>query len=130
MPRDEYASAVLEIEPRVQRKGSKAVPEDPFTILVLGAFSGAARKNGGAPVEIDLDNFDSVMARFAPHLNPRLAGSPLRLDFRALDDFHPDSLYRRVSLFQDIERAASGGAETTGTGADGNGEYAGLLDRI
>jgi type VI secretion system protein ImpC len=130
MPREEYASAVLDIEPQAKRRTSNVVPDDPFTILVLGAFSGATRKEGGAPVEIDLDNFDAVMGRFAPQVNLRLAGAPLRLDFRALDDFHPDGLHRRVSLFRDIERAASGGSESQARVADGNGGAGGLLDRI
>src|SRR4051794_23012753 len=103
MPHDEYASAVLDTEPHTQRRPSGVVPDEPFTILVPGAFSGAALKDSSAPVEINLDNFDAVMARFAPQLNLRLAGAPLRLEFRALDDFHPDALYSRVSLFQDVE---------------------------
>ena len=135
MPRDEYTSAVLDIEPHAQRRSSNAAPDDPFTILVLGAFSGAALKGGGAPIEIDLDNFDAVLARFAPQLSLHLPAAPLRLDFRALDDFHPDALHRRVSLFRDVERAASAGPESRAKGAAGNGgapgnSGAGLLDSI
>jgi len=129
MPRDEYTSAVLDVEPHAQRRSSNAAPDDPFAILVLGTFSGAALKQGGAPVEIDLDNFDAVLARFAPQLSLQVAGAPLRLDFRALDDFHPDALHRRVSLFRDVERAASGGSESRAKGSAGNGG-AGLLDSI
>ncbi len=130
MPSDKYASAVLDVEPHAERRGSAVAADDPFTILVLGRFSGAERKNGGAPVEIDLDNFDAVMARFAPQLNLRLAGAPLRIDFRNLDDLHPDALHRRVSLFRDIERAATGSGETGAGRPDGNGGSGGLLDRM
>lgn len=129
MPRDEQVSAVLDIEPRERRHASIAVPDEPFTILVLGEFSGARLKDGGAPVEIDLDNFDAIMARFAPEVNLRVAGAPARIGFDSLDDFHPDALHRRVSLFRDVERAASGASESRAKGPNGNGS-AGLLDRI
>jgi type VI secretion system protein ImpC len=130
MPRDTYANAVLDIEPHTQRQSSGVIPDEPFTILVLGAFSGAAVKDGGTPVEIDLDNFDAVVNRFAPQLKMNRAGAPFRLEFRNLDDFHPDALHGRVSLFRDIERAVTGGSETAAARPNGNGGSGGLLDRI
>src|SRR5689334_1192582 len=125
MPRDTYASTVLDIEPHTHRRMPRQVPDEPFTILVLGAFSGAARKDGGAPVELNLDNFDGVVARFAPQLKLSLAGVPLRIEFRNLDDFHPDALHSRVSLFQDIERAVSSGSETGASRPNGMARAAG-----
>ena len=123
-------SAVLDIEPHAQRQAPAVVPDEPFTILVMGEFSGAPLKKGGAPVEIHLDNFDVVMARFAPELSLSLAGAPLRIEFGGLDDFHPDALHRRVALFRDVERAASDAAETPPPRPNGNGGGPGLLDRM
>ena len=130
MPLDEKTSAVLDIEPHAQRQAPGVVPDEPFTILVMGEFSGAPLKKGGTPAEIHVDNFDAVMARFAPELRLSVAGAPLRIEFGGMDDFHPDSVRRRVSLFQDVERAASGAAETPASRPNGNGGGPGLLDRM
>jgi type VI secretion system protein ImpC len=85
--------------------------ESPMRILVLGDFSARAQRGveddrdlaAGKPVVIDVDDFDRVMAQIAP----RLAlgrGKALALEFAALDDFHPDRLYR-LALFQGFREA-------------------------
>jgi type VI secretion system protein ImpC len=57
------------------------------------------------PTLIDRDNFDSVFAKVSPHLELLMGGKdgyPLTLKFGDLEEFHPDSLFRRVPLFQKL----------------------------
>jgi len=87
--------------------------ESAMRILVLGDFSARAQRGvedyrdlaGRKPAAIDVDNFDRVMARIAPRL---MLGrdKALALGFVALDDFHPDHLYR-LELFQGFREARS-----------------------
>ncbi len=58
----------------------------PFRMLVIGDFGAHAAT--GRPVEVDRDNFDTVMNR----LGVRLTYASGTLQFRELDDFHPDRL--------------------------------------
>ena len=82
------------------------VEEPPFHILALGDWSGDAETKPLAqrgPVEIDRDNFDEIIAR----LNTRLDldfddGSTLELEFDSLDAFHPDEIFKRVEMFDQL----------------------------
>ena len=104
--RTEEASA----QPRI--RGEK------MRILVMGDFS--VRRNRAdeqateiadrASIAVDLDSFDAAMTR----LRPRLlldAGegetAPRAIEFRSLDDFHPDGLYRTLDAFDRL-RASRG----------------------
>ncbi|MCC6535894.1 MAG: type VI secretion system contractile sheath large subunit [Burkholderiales bacterium] len=92
------------------RRRARSEDEAVFRILVMGDFSG--REPGSQPdtnalssrglLKIDLDNFEQVMRRLHPRvaLSPpsvSVAGEPI--EFRAVDDFHPDRLYRDLPLF-------------------------------
>jgi type VI secretion system protein ImpC len=74
-------------------------PDTPFRILVAGNFSGGVSRVR-KPVQIDRDNFDEVLALFAPELSLEFAGTRVPVRFRELDDFHPDRLYRHLPPFQ------------------------------
>jgi type VI secretion system protein ImpC len=87
--------------------GAQPVPgvpeaETPFRILVLGDFSGHGLRGerapiaGRKPVAVDSDNLDEVLAKTAPAVH--LPQGILR--FRAIDDFHPDQIYRRTDAFR------------------------------
>ncbi len=86
--------------------------ESPMRLLVIGDFSGrAGRASAGGeplsarkPVRVDIDNFDTVFARFAPGLElPAGAdGSPTLLQFKDLDDLHPDQLFEAAPLFASL----------------------------
>lgn len=90
------------------------VPEDPpFHILFMGDYSG--RENFAQTIEaslpdfktleIDRDNFEDVMKRLNISLRLDLSGEGqevLALQFRELDDFHPDRIFQQVSLFSDL----------------------------
>jgi type VI secretion system protein ImpC len=93
---------------------AKPGANNPFQIAILGDFSGRGNRHiveiGEAlgsrhPTLIDRDNYDSVFAKMSPQLSvllEGLAGPPLTLKFTDLEDFHPDSLFRRVQLFQKL----------------------------
>jgi type VI secretion system protein ImpC len=88
----------------------------PFRVLLLGDWSGDLRRKDfdeRLPVEIDRDNFDDVLKKLKVELDLDLQGdgkSALQLQFTAIDDFHPDNLFRNVSLFsglRDVRRRLS-----------------------
>ncbi len=90
------------------------VPEDPpFHILFLGDYSGRENlsENGQnlSPdyrfFEIDRDNFEEVMSKLNTSLSLDLRGvgqDALTLNFKELDDFHPDRIFRQIPLFSDL----------------------------
>jgi len=92
--------------------------------LVLGDFG--ARESRGlvevgdalatrAPVRVRQEQFDAAVAAVAPRLS--MPGVARPLEISALDDFHPDSLFRRLPVFRDPPRApAPAGAVAVGEG--------------
>jgi type VI secretion system protein ImpC len=55
---------------------------------------------------VDRDNLEAVLARVRPLIElplPGAGGEPLSLRVTALDDLHPDRLYRRLPLFEAIQ---------------------------
>jgi len=86
-----------------------ARPDDevPFRILVLGDFSGRGARGvcdpqglGTRPIlKLDLDTFDQAISRLAPAVRLQ-AGADAPVEFRSLDDFHPDRLYRDLAIFR------------------------------
>jgi type VI secretion system protein ImpC len=91
---------------------ARAIPEpdEPFRIGVVGRFRGHARPSSDAtaaatraPVGVDRDDFDDVLAACAPSLRLPLGdGPPVEIEFHDLDDFHPDRLYERLPLFRSL----------------------------
>jgi len=74
-------------------------PDTPFRILVAGDFSGGSGR-ARRPIEVDRDNFDDVMARIAPALQLPFGRTEAAIQFRQLDDFHPDRLFESLPPFQ------------------------------
>ncbi len=72
-------------------------------ILVLGDFSGAQDRPPLAerrPRAVDLDNLEDLMGRMGVRVGLRLDdGSAVEIGLQELDEFHPDTLYRRLDLF-------------------------------
>ena len=96
------------------RKPRRPDEESPMRILVMGDFGGRAQRRvedhsdlaRRKPAAIDVDNFDRVMARIAPRLLLPVRGDQdATLEFAAVDHFHPDTLYRRLALFQKLREA-------------------------
>lgn len=94
--------------PQVSRSEST-----PMRILVLGDFSACnitdTEKERTAITQrklhpVDLDNLDQVLSRIAPELMLSLgANLTTQVSFAEIDDFHPDSLFLRVPLFNELK---------------------------
>ncbi|HUY13821.1 MAG TPA: type VI secretion system contractile sheath large subunit [Terriglobia bacterium] len=86
-------------------------PQSPFRIALLGDFSGRANRglmetghdlSRRRIVPVDRDSFDEVLGRAGASLGIPLEGPKgpsLSLHFKELDDFHPDQLFQRASIF-------------------------------
>jgi type VI secretion system protein ImpC len=92
------------VEPKRRQAGS-------MRLLVIGDFSGRSIAEGAADeervldrpiVRVDVDNFADVLRRCAPcaRIAAPGGGAPLELEIRALDDFRPEALYRRLAVFE------------------------------
>ena len=85
--------------------GRRREDDEPIRLLVLADFSGrpAAERMPLAtrPTHrVDLDNLDEAFLR----LHPRLSLPVGEVSFEKVDDFHPDSLYRRLDVFESLRR--------------------------
>jgi type VI secretion system protein ImpB len=93
----------------LQRKGSDGNDEEvelPLKLLVTGNFQGVSGEvpiAEGSTVNINKDNFNTIMHATAPRLRASVANClltppELSLDicFRSMEDFHPDNIIRQV----------------------------------
>jgi type VI secretion system protein ImpB len=93
----------------VETEGAAEVKELPFVIGVMGDFSGDPTEplkplNDRKFIQIDRDNFDTVMQRMSPGLKLRventLAGDgshlPVDLRFSSIEDFEPGQVVQQV----------------------------------
>ena len=101
----------FEFEFKTAGAGERIELDQPLKILLMANFSG--HRIGQAPTalaqrrarRVDIDNMDQLLANFAPSLQldlPDLGQNELSLEFRSLDDFHPDQLFRNLPLFQEL----------------------------
>ena len=99
--------------------GDRGDDDRPMRILVIGDFSGRAAR-GIANLSdldrrptpaVDVDNFDALLGKVAPALQLRAgtAGTTaIDIGFHSLEDFHPDQLYRRLPMFEDLRAIRAG----------------------
>lgn len=93
------------------------VKELPFVLGVMGDFTGQPtdplpRLKDRKFVEVNPDNFDSVLESMKPHLSfsvenklsedPDAGNLKVDLNFRSLDDFSPDQVARQVKPLRDL----------------------------
>jgi type VI secretion system protein ImpC len=81
------------------RPGRRREDGEPMRLLVLGNFRGRGERPplpGRPTQQVDIDSLDDVMQRLAPRLTLAVGD----LQFKRIDDFHPDRLYGRLELFQ------------------------------
>ena len=112
--RHSFGEIHLDVTAGRERVQAKPGSETPFRVAILGDFSGRGNRQlieiGEAMANrratlIDRDNFDSVFAKMAPQLEFTMGGKdgyPITLKFSDLEEFHPDSLFRQVQLFQKL----------------------------
>ncbi len=95
----------LEAEFTLESEKSGVVEDRPFHLLVLGDWTADGTKRDldrRRPLEIDRDNFDDVLNGLGVELGLELGGSRIELEFRSLEDFHPDEIYKRVPVFAEL----------------------------
>ncbi|RLJ19758.1 hypothetical protein DJ030_08320 [bacterium endosymbiont of Escarpia laminata] len=96
-------------------RGGGTAPQRKSTsvmrILLMGDFSGHPEDAGPlierAVRQVDVDNFEQLMARYAPSVSlPLGEGENARIDltFSELEDFHPDTLFQRLDLFKALRQ--------------------------
>jgi type VI secretion system protein ImpB len=93
------------------------VKELPFVMGVLGDFTGQPidplpRLKDRKFVEVNPDNFDTVLESMKPHLafsvenklseDPEAGNLKVDLNFKSLDDFSPDNVARQVKPLREL----------------------------
>lgn len=90
---------------------SRLQAELPFRVAVLGDFSGRAKRGRPepaslrsiTPILVDRDTIDGVMMKLGVRISLPVLGRkspPVEFTFSAMDDFHPDQIFKQVGLFQ------------------------------
>jgi type VI secretion system protein ImpB len=93
------------------------VKELPFVMGVLGDFTGQpvdplARLKDRKFVEVNPDNFDTVLESMKPHLafsvenklseDPNAGNIKVDLNFKSMDDFSPENVARQVKPLREL----------------------------
>ncbi|MEO8025876.1 MAG: type VI secretion system contractile sheath large subunit [Bryobacteraceae bacterium] len=90
---------MIELDVQAKRTRSAAPAGDsPFRVLILGDFGAETPR----PVLVDRDNIEAVIDKLGVTLSLPLAGD---IRFRGVADFHPDQLYARLPMFQELREA-------------------------
>ena len=108
---DRVRSPRVHITYDVEVGGAIELKELPFVIGVLGDFTGQpeqplAKLKERKFVEVNPDNFDSVLEGMKPHLSfsvenklsedPEAANLKVDLKFKSMDDFEPENVAKQV----------------------------------
>ena len=101
----------------VEVGGAIEIKELPFVVGVLGDFTGQPEQplpklKERRFVEINPDNFDSVLESMKPHLSyavenklsedPNAGQIKVDLNFKSLEDFEPEQVARQVKPLRDL----------------------------
>lgn len=129
MPNDDSRFRVgLDVDAGVRRSGEEEAPrrmesEHGYCIAVLGDFSGRGSRGAKAtgrevavrrPLRVDRDNLDDVLGDLEARLRVELipGASPIEIPFASLEDFHPDRLYERLTVFRNLRDSRHRAATT------------------
>ena len=114
---DRVRSPRVQITYDVEVGGAIELKELPFVVGVLGDFTGQpeqplAKLKERKFVEVNPDNFDTVLESMKPHLaysvenklseNPDAPKLKVDLTFKSLDDFAPESVARQVKPLREL----------------------------
>ena len=114
---DRVRSPRVHITYDVETGGAIEKKELPFVMGVFGDFTGVpeeplARLKDRKFVEINPDNFDSVLAAMKPHLSfsvenklsedPEAGQLGVNLRFRSMDDFEPANVAKQVKPLKEL----------------------------
>src|SRR5436305_13513901 len=112
----EFTSGAKQPQGRSSPRPERPDPETPFRMLVLGDFSGREHRGisqtssalaARRPIAIDTDSFDTVMSKLGVELHLLVGDAQdnkMVLQFKSLEDFHPDRIAARLSIFQLLKR--------------------------
>lgn len=102
----------------MEETGSRPDPETPFRIAILGDFSGRANRGvcetalaDRVPHFVDRDNLDNVLKKCGVEIKLPILGkesTPICIKFSELDDFHPDSIFERLDVFEALRETRKG----------------------
>ena len=101
--------------PRKLAEVADEANNESFRVVVLGDFSGRLPVAGALhqlklPERIDLDSFDTVLARLTSGLQLRLpgpTGNVIEVSMRSMEDFEPDALFLQHPLFARLRKLRS-----------------------
>jgi type VI secretion system protein ImpB len=114
---DRVRSPRVHITYDVETGGAIEKKELPFVMGVFGDFTGQPeeplpRMKDRKFVEVNPDNFDSVLAAMKPHLSfrvenkisddPEAGQIPVDLRFKSMDDFEPTQVARQIKPLNDL----------------------------
>ena len=82
--------------------GRRREPSDTIRVLVLGDFLGeTAALEPRRAVKLNVNDLDGLLGKLRASLTLENAGSR-PLDFKSLDDFHPDAVLKKVPALLDL----------------------------
>ncbi len=132
----------VHISYEVETGGAIEMKELPFVVGVLGDFSGKPidplpRIRDRKFVEIDRDNFDAALAGMKPRLSygveNKLSGDGsklgVELNFRSLEDFHPDQVAQQIEPLRKLVEARRNLSDLLAK-MDGNDKLGELLEDV
>jgi type VI secretion system protein ImpB len=114
---DRVRSPRVHITYDVETGGAIELKELPFVVGVLGDFTGQpteplAKLKERKFIEVNPDNFDSVLEGMKPHLafsvENKLSDEPdapnlkIDLNFKSMDDFEPENVARQVKPLKEL----------------------------
>jgi len=119
---------------KAAERGRRGADDGTRRLLVLGDFAGRGWSGTAAHEPLatravvrvprqetsDERGIDAAIEALSPKiaLPPSIAGSPGALEISALEDFHPDTLFRRLPVLHEPPRAAAPVAGAPGGGDD------------
>lgn len=114
---DRVRSPRVQITYDVEVGGAIELKELPFVVGVLGDFTGQpeqplAKLKDRKFVEVNPDNFDTVLEGMKPHLNfavenkfsdePDAANLKVDLHFKSMEDFEPENVAKQVKPLKEL----------------------------
>jgi len=106
----------VHISYEVETEGAAVKKELPFVVGVMGDFSGDPTSplkplKDRKYIQIDRDNFDSILSRMTPGVNLKventLAGDgsemAVNLKFNSMDDFSPEAIVNQVEPLKKLQ---------------------------
>ena len=110
-----FGSLEFNLSSTMEGTPARASEDTPFRLLVMGDFSGRAGRGANRsaaaladlrPIKVDRDTIEALPAKLGAALSLTLAegDAPFDIRFEELEDFHPDSLFDRLSIFQKLRQ--------------------------